>query len=68
MLSLFDCITCSSSLSLEEIKLIAMVNWILYVLGFLRLLVMSFKHVIVLLKYSSADAVLFLSSLLSYLI
>ena len=68
MLSLFDCITCSSSLSLEEIKLIAMVNWILCVLDFLRLLVMSFKHVIVLLKYSSADAVLFLSTLLSYLI
>ena len=30
MLSFSECITCSSSLSLEEVKLIAIVNWILH--------------------------------------
>ena len=35
MLSFSECITCSSSLSLEETKLIAIVNWIFQVLDFL---------------------------------
>ena len=30
MLSFSECITCSSSLSLEEVKLIAIVNWVLH--------------------------------------
>ena len=30
MLSFSECITCSTSLSLEEVKLIAIVNWILH--------------------------------------
>ena len=34
MLSPFECITHSSSLSLEEIKLIAIVNWIFYLSDF----------------------------------
>ena len=38
ILSLFECITHSSSLCLEEIKLIAIVYWILNVSDFLRLL------------------------------
>ena len=36
MLSLFECILRSSSLSLEEIKLIAIVNWIFHMPDFLR--------------------------------
>ena len=67
MLSLFECITCSSSLSLEEIKLIAIVNWIFHVSHFLRLFDV-FKHGLILLRYFLTDSVLFLSSLLSYLL
>ena len=65
MLLLFECITCSSSLSMEEIKLFAIVNWIFYVSVFLRLF-MSFKYLVILLRYSSTVSVLFLSPLLSY--
>ena len=57
MLSLFECITCSSSLSLEEIKLIAIVNCISNVSDFLRLFMMSFKYGVILLRYSSTDKV-----------
>ena len=42
MLSLLECITYSSSLSMEEIKLFSVVHWILSDL--LRLFVMSFKY------------------------
>ena len=66
MLSLFECITCSSSLSLEEIKLIAIVNWVFHVFDFLRLFIRSFKYSLILLGYFSTDSVLFLSPLLSY--
>ena len=65
MLLLFECITCSSSLPLEEIELIAIVNWNFHVSDFLRLFMMSFKYGLILLRYSSTD-VLFLSPLLSY--
>ena len=65
MLSLFECITHSSSLSLEEIKLIAIFNWIFHVSDFLRLFMMSFKYGLILLRYSLTDRVLFLSTLLS---
>ena len=65
MLSLFECITCSSSLSLEEIKLIAVVNCISNVSDFLRLFMMSFKYGVILLRYSSTDKVLFPLPLLS---
>ena len=44
ILSLFECITRSSSLlSLEEIKLVVIVNWIFYVPDLSRLLMISFK-------------------------
>ena len=65
MFSLFDCITRSSSLSLEEMKLIATVYWIFQELDFLRLLISS-KYGLISLRYSLIDGVLFLSALLSY--
>ena len=46
MLSLFECITRFSSLSIEEIKLFAIVNWIFHVSDFLRLFIMSFKYIL----------------------
>ena len=49
MLSLFECITCSSSLSMEEVKLFAIVNWIFHVSDFLRLFTMSVKYGLTLL-------------------
>ena len=66
MLSLLECITCFSSLSLEDIKSIAIFNWIFQVEDFLRLFMMSFNYGLILLRYSSTDNVLFLSPLLSY--
>ena len=50
MLSFFECITHSLSFSLEEIKLIAIVNWIFHVSEFLRLFVMCFKYGLILLR------------------
>ena len=66
MLSLFECITCSSSLSMEEIELLAIFNWIFHVSEFLRLFIMSLEYDLILSRYSSTDSVLFLSLLLSY--
>ena len=66
MLWPFECITRSSSLSMEEIKLFAIVSWIFHVSGFFRLFMVSFKCGLILLRYSSANSVLFLSPLLSY--
>ena len=66
MLSLFECISPSSSLSIEEIKLFAIVNLIFHVQGFLRLFMMSLKYGLILLRYSSTDSVSFKSPLLSY--
>ena len=60
------CITCSSSL--EQIKLIGIVNWIFHVPDFLSLFMMSFKHGLVSWKCFLIYKTLFLSSLLSYLI
>ena len=65
MLSFFESITHSSSLSLPELKLMAIANWVFHVLDFLRLFMMCFKNGLYLLRYSSTDSVLFLSSLLS---
>ena len=56
MLSLVECITFSSSLSMKEIKLLFTVNLILQVSDFLRLRMMSFKFFkcgLILLRYSS---------------
>ena len=66
MLSLFECITRSSSLSMEEIMLFAIINWTFHVSDFLRLFMMSFKYGLILLRYSSTDIVLFLSPFPSY--
>ena len=65
MLLFSECIIRFLSLALEEIKLIPIVNWIFNVSDFLRLLWMHFKRGLTLLRYSSADSLLFLSSLLS---
>ena len=65
MLSFLQCITHSLSLSLEDLKLIAITNWVLHVSDFLRLLI-SFKYSLILLRQSSTDNLLFLSPLLSY--
>ena len=53
-----------SLLTLQEIKLIAISNWILNVSDFLRLFMIFFKYGLILLKYSLTDSVLFLALLL----
>ena len=65
MLQLFECITCSSSLSLKKIRLFAMANWLFHVPNFLRLFMMSFQYGLILKRYCST-AVLFLSLVLLY--
>ena len=44
MLSLFECIMSSWSVSFKEIKLIAFVEWIFYGSGFSRLFMTPFKY------------------------
>ena len=66
ILSLLECITRSSSTSLEEIKLAAILNSIFHVSAFWRLIVISLKYGLILSKYSITDMFLFLSPLLSY--
>ena len=66
MIALLLCITHSSSLPLEETKLIAIVNWIFPVSDFFRLFMISFKYGLILLIYSLTGSVLFLSPLVSY--
>ena len=68
MLRYFECITGSSPLSMEEIKIFALVNSILHVSECLRLFVMSFKYDLILLIYSSTNSDLFLSLLPLHLI
>ena len=68
MLSLFEWITSFSSLSLEEIKLIAIFSWIFHVSDFLWSFAIFFKYVLILLRYCSIDKVSFLLPLPSYLI
>ena len=63
MLPLLECITRSSSLSKEELKLFAIANLIFRVSEFFESL--PFKYGIILLRYSSTVSVLFLSPLLS---
>ena len=62
MLSLVECVIRSSSLSKEELKLFAIVNWIFHLSDVL----ISFKYGLIFLRYSSTNSVLFLSLLLSY--
>ena len=66
MLTRFECISRSSSLSMEEIKLFAIASLVFHVPDFSRLLMISFKYGLILLWYSSTDSVLFLSLLRSY--
>ena len=67
MLSLFECITRSSSLpSSEEEKLGIIVNWIFHVTACLRSFIMSLKYGLILSRYPSTDSILFLSPLLLY--
>ena len=66
MLSLFEFISRSLSVFLEDIKLIVIVNWTFRVSDFLRSFMISFKYVLILLRYPSIDSVLPLFSLLSY--
>ena len=61
ILSLFECITLCSSVSLWGTKLTGIVNWIFHVLGFLRSFMISFKYGLILSKYISIDSVLFLA-------
>ena len=51
LLSLFECIMHSSSLSLEQIKLVAVANWIFHVPDFLRLFMISFKYELIVFLY-----------------
>ena len=66
LMPLFDCITRSLLLHLEDIKLIAIITWIFCVSGSFRLFMISIKYGLILLRYSSNDSVLFLSLLPSY--
>ena len=66
MLSLFECISRPSSLSIEEITLFAIANLMFHLLDFLKLFMMSFKYGLFLLRRFSTDYALFLSLLLSY--
>ena len=66
-LSLFKFITRSSSLSsLEDIKLIVTVHWILQVPDCLRSFTRSLNYSLILLRNSSTDSILFSSLLLLY--
>ena len=51
MWSLFQCMTSSLSLSLEEIKLIPIVNWIFLVSVFFKLFMMYFKYGLISSRY-----------------
>ena len=68
MLLLLKCITCFSSVSSKEIKLIVIDNWIFHASDILRSFMISFKYGLILPTYSSVDGVLSLSPLLSYTI
>ena len=61
MLSPCEHITRSLSLSLEDIKVTAIVNWIFHVTDFFISFVIYCKYGLILLRYSSIDIVLLLS-------
>ena len=66
ILSLFEYITCSSLLCMEEINLFDFVSWNFQVSSLFRLFMISFKYVLTLLRYYSTGSASFWSSLLSY--
>ena len=56
LISLFECITRSSSLPLEDVKLASLVKWIFLASDSLRSLLTSFfNYSLILLRYSSTD-------------
>ena len=61
MLSLFECIKRSLSVFLEDIKLIAIVDWVFHVSNFWRLFLIILRYGLILFRYSSIDNVLILS-------
>ena len=63
---IFECITRSSSLSLEVIDLIAIISWKFDASDFLGSFRTSLRYGLLLLRYSSFNSVLFLSPLFSY--
>ena len=65
MLPLFECMSHSLLLSMDEIKLFTIVNRIFHEPDFLKLLIMSF-YGLILLRYPSTDSVLFLLPLRLY--
>ena len=66
MLPLFECITHSPAVSLEEIKLITIFNWIFYMSNLLRSFMIFFKCGLISSRYSWISTILFFSPLLSY--
>ena len=66
MLSHFECITHSSSVSLDEIKLIAIANLIFDVSDLFRLVMISLKYGLIPSRYYFIDRVLFISPSLLY--
>ena len=64
MLSLFECIKRSLSVFSEDIKLIAIVDWVFHVSNFWRLFSILLSYGLILFRYSSIDNVLILSLLL----
>ena len=66
ILSLLGYITHSSSTSFQEMKLIAIFNWIFHVSEFLRSFIIFLKKGLILVPYSSSNKLLFLWPLLSY--
>ena len=66
MLPHFGCIIRFWQMSLEEIKLITVVNWFFHVSDFLRVFMMYFKYGLISSRNSLIDRVLFLLPLLSY--
>ena len=61
MLSLFECTTCYSSSSMEEIKLIVII-WIFHASDFLKLFLMFLKYGLIFLRYSSTDSVVLIDT------
>ena len=59
MLSLLEFIPHSSSVFLEDIKVIAVLNWIFHVSGRLRLFMISFKYGLISSTYYLTDSVFF---------
>ena len=60
ILSLFERNACSTSLSMKEMELFAIVNWIFLCVRSFEIFYMPFKYGLTLLRHSSTDSDLFL--------